>query len=129
MIARIVVMAAGIGLSATAVAWWGGPMSGPWAGNGWVPNYGLGSGYGAGGHGGEQFRGGDAAGGADFSMSLSGRASSNMRGYGSGYGAGDAWGRGYNHRAPYWGRYAPYAYAPPQSGYGYAQPAPPVLAE
>ena len=36
----------------------------------------------------------------DFSMNMSGRGNTNMRGYGSGYGAGDGWGRGYNYSAP-----------------------------
>ena len=39
-------------------------------------------------------RGGDAAGGGDFSMNLSGRGNTNMRGYGSGYGYGDGYANG-----------------------------------
>lgn len=91
-------------------------------GNGWGPNYNDGYGRTYGGLGMEQYRGGDAAGGGDFSMNLSGRGNTNMRGYGSGYGAGDGWGRGYNYSAPYYGGYAPY-------GYGYPTVAPPAYAE
>ena len=52
----------------------------------------------------------NAAAAGDFSMNMSGRGNTNMRGYGNGYGAGDGWGRGYNYQAPYYG--APYGYAP-----------------
>jgi hypothetical protein len=106
MIGKTLALATLITASSTTVAWWGGPFMG----NGWGPGYG---GYGNNGYGGtyggmgtEQYRGGDASGGGDFSMNLSGRGNTNMRGYGSGYGAGDGWGRGYNYSAPYYGGYA-----------------------
>jgi predicted lipoprotein with Yx(FWY)xxD motif len=90
-------------------AWWGSP----WGGNNWGNRYDNGYGSGYGGMGGEQYRGGDAAGGGDFSMNLSGRGNTNMRGYGSGYGAGDTWGRSYNYSSPYYGGHAPYGYMSP----------------
>jgi hypothetical protein len=88
-------------------------------GNGWGPSYNNGYGRAYSGLGMEQYRGGDATGGGDFSMNLSGRANTNMRGYGSGHGAGDGWGRGYNYSAPYYGGY-------PGHGYGYPPIAPMV---
>jgi predicted lipoprotein with Yx(FWY)xxD motif len=107
---RIFFASALIATTTSASAWWGGP----WGGNDWGDRYNNGYGGGYGGMGGEQFRGGDAAGGGDFSMNLSGRGNTNMRGYGSGYGAGDTWGRSYNYSSPYYGGYAPYGYmAPP----------------
>ena len=83
-------------------------------GNGWNNNYynngyGYGNGYGNGVLDGYA----DAAGAGDFSMNMSGRGHTNMRGYGNAYGYGDGWGRGYNYSSPYWGGYgAPYGYAP-----------------
>ena len=104
-----------IAATTSASAWWGGP----WGGNNWGNRYNNGYGSGYGGMGGEQYRGGDAAGGGDFSMNLSGRGNTNMRGYGSGYGAGDTWGRSYNYSSPYYGGYAPYGYISPPPGFGY----------
>lgn len=104
--------------SAQASAFWGG---GPWGGNNWGNNYNNGSGYGNGYSNGTMDGYGDAAGSGDFSMNMSGRARSNMRGYGNGYGAGDGWGRGYNNSGPY--GYAPYGYGAPM-GYGAPQGGP-----
>jgi predicted lipoprotein with Yx(FWY)xxD motif len=129
-------------IASTASAWWGGP----WGGNNWGNSYNNGYGSGRGQLSGEQYRGGDASGGGDFGMNLSGRGNSNMRGYGSGHGAGDGWGRGYGYSRPYYGGYAPYGYmrqpmvgtppgyaampqpeadaARPGAGYGAAEPTP-----
>ena len=118
-IAKLAAIAALIAVSTSASAWWGG---GPWGGDGWGTDYnrGYGRGHGWGNTTGDFL--GDAAGAGDFSMNMSGRGNTNMRGYGSGYGAGDGWGRGYNYSAPYYGGYAPYGYAP----YGYAPPPAPA---
>jgi len=110
---KILTLFACLCVSTSAAAFWGGPFMG----NGWGPSYNNSYGRTYGGLGTEQYRGGDAAGGGDFSMSFSGRANTNMRGSGSGYGAGDGWGRGYNYGAPYYRGY-------PGNGYGY----PPVAA-
>ena len=91
----------------TANAWLGGaPWGGtPWGGSGYDKAYNNGYGSGMGYMGGDQYRGGTGSGSGDFSMNLSGRGSTNMRGYGSGYDAGDGWGRGYSYSAPYYGGY------------------------
>ena len=109
-IAKLAAVAALIAVSTTASAWWGG---GPWGGSGWDNNYNRGYGrtHGWGNTTGDFL--GDAAGAGDFSMNMSGRARTNMRGYADGYGYGDGWGRGYNHSAPYWGGHAPYGYGAP----------------
>ena len=86
----------------TASAFWGWM---PWGGNGYNNPYNRGYGSSMGYMGGEQFRGGEGDGAADFSMSLSARVDTDMRGRGTGYGAGDGWGRGYNYSAPYYGGY------------------------
>jgi hypothetical protein len=80
-------------------------------GNGWDNNYNNGYGYGNGYTNGVLDGYADGAAAGDFSMNMSGRANTNMRGYGNGYGYGDGWGRGYNYSAPY-GYGAPYGYAP-----------------
>jgi predicted lipoprotein with Yx(FWY)xxD motif len=108
---RLAAITALIAASSAASAWWG-----PWGGNNWGNNYNNGYGSGWGGLGGDQYRSGDASGGGDFSMNLSGRGNTNMRGYGSGYGAGDGWGRGYNYSSPFYGP-GPYGYAAPMRGY------------
>ena len=102
-----------LGASVSASAWWGGPFMGNNYGNNNTNGYGSQSGN----FGMDQYRGGDAAGGGDFSMNLSGRGNTNMRGSGNGYGAGDGWSRGYNNSAPYYGGYGGYpAYGYPQQG-------------
>ena len=104
-----------LGASATASAFWGGPFMG----NGYGNNYNNGYGSQSGNFGMDQYRGGDAAGGGDFSMNLSGRGNTDMRGSGNSYGAGDGWGRGYNNTGGYGNGYnnAPYYGGMPAYGY------------
>lgn len=103
MLKQQLTLAVGLAIvTTTATGFWGWM---PWGGNGYNNAYNRGYGSGMGYMGGEQYRGGDGAGAADFSMSLSGSLNTDMRGYGSGYGAGDSWGRGYNYSAPYYGGY------------------------
>ena len=93
-IVRIVSLAALLGASVSASAWWGGPWGGPWGGwpgsSGWGDDW-FGNGWG------------------DFSMSMS-------------FG-GRGWGRNryYDHYGPWWG--GPYGYGVYlYGGYPYAVP-------
>jgi len=108
--------------STSASAFWGFPWGS------YDNDYRSAYGDGWGGFGGDQYRGADGSGGADFSFSMSGRMNTDMRGYGSGYGAGDGWSGGRQYYRPYGGYYGYLPYRPSYGGFGAPMlaPAPPM---